>query len=210
MRSAALAFGFGCFLLSPHAHGSPDVTSLEIPSACTQFWPADDEPGWDGSLSFTACMQDATVPLIESPEQAAPVVAELVQRIAPAMRMYLLGLARGPQELQLRAAFQLGLAHVALITRARSAVPRPPDLGDEAAARNYAATHAAVEHELEPFAQSAWLIFAAIDRATLLDRGLVVTEVDRLIAIRAQELRAALAAHAIPWRLGREANRLWR
>ncbi|HET9990778.1 MAG TPA: hypothetical protein VFQ65_19745, partial [Kofleriaceae bacterium] len=134
---------------------------------------------------------------------------ELSTKLAPTVKFYLLALRRGPAQLALRDVYLIGLAHVALLTRARAAIV-VPDLHDETAARAFAFAHATLEHELEPFGQTAWLVFATIDRAAKENPELVLDEVDRGVVRRAHELRLELAAYAMPWRLQHELKRLAR
>jgi len=144
------------------AAGSARAGSIQdLPPSCRAFaWvPADvrdDTLAWNQLLSLASCLQDASIEHVSQPDELAPMVARLTRALAIPMEIYLGAIERGPGPVQLRAAYQLAMAHVALIVRARCSLADP-------------ALSAELEPMLERSARIAWLTFAVIDRAAAQD-----------------------------------------
>jgi hypothetical protein len=86
------------------------------------------------------------------------------------MMIYMGALENGPGPVQLRAAYQLAMAHVNLIVRARSSIVVPPDIAtNPGAAQRFYDLHVELEPLLARSERTAWLAFAVIDRAVAQD-----------------------------------------
>lgn len=160
----------------------------EIPARCRPFLhvPADvrdDTMGWNQALSFAACLQDNAVARIDRPEQLAPLVDELSRRLAPAMVIYVYALQHGPGPIQVRAAYQIAMAHVALITRARASLADP-------------ALDARLEPLLARARRIAGLSFAVLDRSVAENPALAPDPVTREMVRSARQTMAAFPAPA--------------
>jgi hypothetical protein len=122
--------------------------------------------GWDHLLSFGACIQDASIVRIDDPEELRQQIDDLADALDPALQLYLRAVEYGPPPIKLRASYQIALAMVALITRARSSIVAPQDLmTNTAAAAKYRALHAQLESRLTPAAYVAATGFHLIDKA---------------------------------------------
>jgi hypothetical protein len=199
----------------PPARSAPD-DALDgwidvVPPQCAPFAAGVLTPGaerptsehaWRQLLSLAACVQDSLVrtglDAVTEPEQLAPMVDELSRRLALPMMIYLDALAHADAPIQLRAAFQIGTAYVALCTRARSSIAPPPELAarpDPARpdpARRYRELHARLEPLLHTARRAAFISFRAIVEAAEEDPALVRDEVERNIVAAARQLLPAL------------------
>jgi hypothetical protein len=153
---------------------------------------------WNQLLSLAACVQDARIERVDAAEELAPMVDGLTRGLAPSMLIYLDAIEHGPRSVQLRAAYQVGLAHVALVTRARACLAtrgrlvRDPDAG-----ARVAALRAGLEPLLRRAGRTAWISFAVIVRAAADDPALVA---DPVAAAVVRQARAQLASMtAPPW-----------
>jgi hypothetical protein len=148
---------------------------------------------WQQALSLAACLQEGPVLAVRDPEQLDALVEEMTGRLELPMLIYLEVLARGPASMQLRAAFHIGLAHIALSTRARGAIAAPPDLAtNEAAALRYRELHARLEPLLVRSRRAAWLSFTAVDEAVAANPALASDAVARHMIRTAREMLAGL------------------
>lgn len=118
---------------------------------------------WDLRLSLAACVQDASVLPIDSPLDVEPMISELTLRLGPAMMVWRDALDRGPPVVQLRAAFHIGLATVAMMTRARRALGAPPQFSKVDAAERERVLRVRLEPYLTPSKQVAFAAFSLID-----------------------------------------------
>jgi hypothetical protein len=165
--------------------------SLEVvPERCAQFaavtmtMDASGRPnsveGWRQLLSLAACVQDGSIAAVREPGELEPMLDELSRRLALPMMVYLDALEHGETPIQLRAAFQIGMAYVGLSTRARSAIAAPRDLATNAAAASrYRELHGRLEPLLVPARRAAWVSFRAIHEAAAVDAALATNEVER-------------------------------
>lgn len=129
--------------------------------------PADagDVLGWNHLLSLATCLQVASIPRAPASEDLAALVANLDNALAPSATLNLYAIQYGPATVKLRAAYQIGMAYVALMTRARITLVAPPEAAvDAAAAKRYVERHAELEVRLESARHAARLAFAAIDQ----------------------------------------------
>lgn len=138
-----------------------------LPAECLRYAPPRDPAHplyWDHRLSLAACVQDASVLPIDSPLDVEPMVAELTQRLVPAMMVWRDALDRGPPVVQLRAAFHIGLATVAMMTRARRSLGAPPRFSKVDGAERERVLRERLEPYLLPSKQVAWAAFSVIDK----------------------------------------------
>jgi len=156
-----------------------------IPPACRRFASVpenarDDVYAWNQALSLAGCLQDTTIERVTDPEQLDAMVDDLAHRAAPAMVIYLVALEQAPGPIQLRAAYQIAMDYVALITRARASLVAPPDLAtNPEAARRYRALHDQLEKRLQKAEETAWVSFAVIGAAVEQDPSLATDPVNR-------------------------------
>jgi hypothetical protein len=106
------------------------VDIIEFPSECRLFLsiPADSTSEllpWAQRLSVAACRQSIMLAPVSDPEQFRPMVTRLEQAMEPSMAIYRDAMARGPVQIQILAAYGLGMTNVNIIVRARSAVRVP-------------------------------------------------------------------------------------
>jgi hypothetical protein len=156
--------------------------------------PASDH-AWTQLLSLAACAQDGSLadPAVTEPGELAGMVEEMSQRLALPMLVYLDALENGDAPIQLRAAFQIGMAYVGLSTRARSSIAAPADLAASAAAASrYHELHARLEPLLATARRAAWISFRAIDEAAAQDPALAGDEVERHMIRTARLMLPAL------------------
>lgn len=198
--SAAIAAAIAAGPVAPAAaeggRSEPGVVHV-IPDACRRFMalpegPRDEQIEWEYGLSFAGCLQDAPLRRLSEPLQLEPFVEELTAQLELPLLIYLQALAEGPRTIQLRAAFHVGLANLALVTRARAAVVAPPDLADPEAVARWRALHERLEPLLARARRTAWLSFTAIHEAALHTPALADDEVGRNMIRAAREQRAYL------------------
>jgi hypothetical protein len=152
---------------------------------------------WNQVLSFAGCVQDSAIVRFDAGDDLADGVAKLAKQLAPAMALYFAAIQHGPSSVQLRAAYEVGMAHVALVTRARSSIHPPADLRtNAAAARHYRELHERLEPALAQYAETAWLVFSTIDRAAKADPALASDPVARYMIDTSQRMLVMLADHA--------------
>jgi hypothetical protein len=167
------------------------ATFAEIPAVRSSDGP-DSERAWRQLLSLAACMQDSSLGAAGVPEQLAAMVEDLSERLAPSMMIYVNALARGDAPTQLRAAFYIGMAYVALSTRARSSIAVLADPADGASANRHDELHARLELLLAAARRAAWFAFRAIDEAAAADGAFAANEVERNMVCAAREMLPAL------------------
>lgn len=156
-------------MLSPVTAFAEEVTDIEIPAACLPYADTttdiEEAATWNQILSFAACVQDASLEHIDDAEQLPALIARFELALAPSMALYLAALEHGPTPVQLRAAFQIGMMQISLITRARESLVAPDDRQKNAKS---AASYRKLQHQLEPLLQTpaklAWTLFMTIDQ----------------------------------------------
>jgi hypothetical protein len=134
---------------------------------------------WDAVLSFAAQIQDRSVYHVDDAEELDDLVDELQAALGPSLSLYIEAVDHGPGPIQLRAAYYIGMSQIALMTRARASLATP-DLRD------------ALEPFLEPHAQIACLLFAAIDEQSEIDPSLAPDEPNRFMVRSARAQLASL------------------
>lgn len=179
------------------------VTIRVIPDECRALLvpaagPRSEQAEWERGLSFAACLQSAPLRRVSDPAQLEGLVGELTGQLELSTLIYLQAIIEAPPPIQLRAAFHVGLAHVALITRARAAVEPPPELAEDAAARARASL---LRERLEPLlerpARAARVSFEAIHEAARRTPALAGDEVGRGMIRAASAQLAGLRGEAV-------------
>ncbi|HEX7836838.1 MAG TPA: hypothetical protein VF469_05210 [Kofleriaceae bacterium] len=111
--------------------GRPEAVDLAgLPPECRLFLaiPADSTSEllpWAQRLSVAACRQSIALAPVTDPEQFRPMITRLEQAMQPSIAIYRDAMVRGPVQIQILAAYGLGMTHLNLIVRARSAVRVP-------------------------------------------------------------------------------------
>lgn len=178
--------------------GAPPDWLSAVPPRCAMFSPArgggDEAHGWRQVLSLAACMQDGAVPPATDPDDPEEMVEALSARLAPPLLVYLHALEHGDAPVQVRAAFQIGMAYVAFSTRVRSALAAPPDLAtNRAAEQRYRERRDRLEPLLLPARRAAWISFQAIDEAAAGSSAAPGDEVERNMVCAARGMLPGLA-----------------
>ncbi|HEX7838557.1 MAG TPA: hypothetical protein VF469_13875, partial [Kofleriaceae bacterium] len=153
---------------APAAGELPAEDVGKIPPACRAYAAgeaADLTTAWDKLLSFAGCVQDASLEPITDLAQLPAEVGKRYDALAPAIMLYLEAIEHGPAPVRLRAAYAVGLANVALITRLRSSLVAPADPSNAAAMVRYHMLQAELEPLLLRAQRTAWIAFAVVDRA---------------------------------------------
>jgi len=168
-----------------------------LPERCKIFTqvPADARDAgiaWNQLLSFAACLQDTQVSRVTTADEASELVESMAQSLAPTLALYVDAIERGPGPVQLRAAYHVGMAYVAMVTRARNAIVAPPDLKNERAAAQYRALHAHLEMLLAPVRQATRLTFAVIVEAAKQDSSVAPDEISQNMVAHARAMLALL------------------
>lgn len=169
-----------------------------VPDECMPFWLISGGPdspmAWNQALSFGACIQDASVERISRLDELAGLADRLQDALDPALHIYSQMLVRGPGPVKLRAAFQIGMAEVSLMTRARSSIVPPADLATSSAAMTrYGKLHEALEGQLREQARLAWIAFTIVERAAADDPAMAPDEVTRNMVRAARVMARQLA-----------------
>jgi hypothetical protein len=141
----------------PEDAEAEESITVEIPSECKVYAPKEGDPEpvlWNQTLSFAGCIQDSSLVQVDDPKQLEEMVATYARALAPSIMLYFGTIEYGPDAAQLRAAYQLGMMHVALVVRARNSLPATDR-----------ALHRDLEPLLAPAVQTAQLAFALIDEA---------------------------------------------
>lgn len=173
----------------------PEIGAMPI--ECMQYLlvhgDSDSPTAWNQVLSFAACVQDSSIDSVTEVEQLPALIERFEVGLAPAMQFYAAGFEHGPAPIQLRAAFQIGMAQVALITRARAALVVPKDRAtNRKAAAHYRELQAGLEPLLEESAKLGWMLFVLIDRAVEEDPSIVVDDVTRYMVRASRDLERSL------------------
>ncbi|HSD90332.1 MAG TPA: hypothetical protein VLB44_22540 [Kofleriaceae bacterium] len=149
-------------------HPRAPVTATEIPDKCKVYVPTEKDADvviWSKALSFAGCVQDATVFEVSDPDELRPMLLELTRALAPTLALYLSIIQYGPEPVQVRAAYQIGMMYVALVTRARSSIVLADgEMSDPEAVREYRDLHDSLEPMLQRPIHTARLVFIMVDR----------------------------------------------
>jgi hypothetical protein len=149
-------------------HQRPPIAATEVPARCKVYVPTEKDADvvvWNKGLSFAGCVQDSTVFEVSNADELRPMLVELTRGLAPTLALYLSIIQYGPEPVQLRAAYQIGMMYIGLITRARSSIVLPDGwTNDPEGVREYREMHDSLEPMLQPPLHTARLVFGMIDR----------------------------------------------
>lgn len=152
---------------APAARADADPEWAAVLSAeCLRFAPPRDPEHpmyWDLRLSLATCVQDVSFMRTESPFDVDGLVSELSLRLGPAMLIWRDALDHAPPVVQVRAAYQVGAAAVALLTRCRGSLAAPAHFSKADATARERLLRARLEPLLAPTRNVAWSAFTVID-----------------------------------------------
>lgn len=185
------------FMLSPVAAFAEDVADVEIPAACLPYADTttdiEEVATWNQVLSFAACVQDTSLEHVDDPEQLPALIARFELALAPSMALYLAALEHGPTAIQLRAAYQIGMMQISLITRARESLIAPDDRRKNTKS---AANYRKLQQQLEPLLQTpaklAWTLFMTVDQVASEDPSTITDDVTRNMVRTSQAMAQSL------------------
>lgn len=144
------------------------IVATEVPERCKVYVPTEHDADvvvWNKALSFAGCVQDATVFQVTNADELRPMLIALTRGLAPTLALYLSIIQYGPEPVQVRAAYQIGMMYIGLITRARSSIVLPDGwTTDPEGTREYRELHDSLEPMLQPALHTARLVFGMIDR----------------------------------------------
>lgn len=174
------------------------IWSQRVPLECRRYLEVSESARntiieWQQALSFAACIQDGSIPRVCGSEQLEEMVDAMMERLELPMAIYVEALAHGPESIQLRAVFQIGMTSVALSTRARSSIaPSPKLAASSAEVKRYHELHDRLEPILARARRAAWLSFTAIDQAAAEGSSLRPDPVERHMISTARRMLAGL------------------
>ncbi|MGE0395327.1 MAG: hypothetical protein AB7T06_01270 [Kofleriaceae bacterium] len=153
-----------------------------VPSECLPYWnpPHSAATDWNRMLSLAACIQDTSVETIEDAAELPAFVDRLAERLLPSLSLYAMAAQSGPGPVKLRAVYQIGMAELSLIQRARQSVHTPALRRDLA-------------ELLEPSAIVAMLAFAAVVHVATLDPAVAPDAPSKYMVRHARELLEQMA-----------------
>jgi hypothetical protein len=150
------------------------------------------------ALSFAACLLDnAAAARVGDTGGLAGMVEELTNNSAPAMMVYLVALEHAPPALQLRVAYQLGAANVAIMTRARASITAPS--AKLATSARYVALRAKLEPLLDAAHRRAAASFLLVEHLAHDMPELAQDPVARYMIRNAKSLFVGLSPEAQVW-----------
>jgi hypothetical protein len=153
-----------CLLVVANIQGTP-ARAEPAPAACSQFAPV--KKGhpmyWERQLSRASCLADSTIFLVESPFDVGPMYSDMSFALRPAMEIWLAAIEEGPPIVRLRTAYHVGLAAVAIMTRARSSLVAPAGMTALEAPHRERVLRARLEPLLVPAKKVAVSAFSVID-----------------------------------------------
>ena len=144
-----------------------DVCHLDLEHSIATFW--------NQMLSVAGCSQDTAILQVDYPDELGLMVEQLERRIAPALQLDLVMVQFAPDDVAIRAASQIGMSELGLVTRARASISTTTPNSAE------------LRRELEPMLAhaltAARLAFEGIDRAAI-ERTRAVHDPVTLQAVR--------------------------
>ena len=155
-------------------------TITMVPTECIAYWraPGETATDWNRVLSFAACIQDASVEAVADAAMLPALVDRFAERLLPSLTLYASAAQNGPGPIKLRAVYQIGMAELDLMVRARLSIT--PALRPE------------LEKLLAPSAAVALLSFSIIDQVVTEDPTLAPDGVTAYMVRRARELLVEL------------------
>jgi hypothetical protein len=111
----------------PTQSREPALDQSQVPGECRRYLtaPSDstsDSVAWEQRLSLASCRQELAIAPVSNPEKFPALVASIQRAMAPSIEIYRDAMARGPGQIQILAAYGLGMTHVNTIVRARNAI----------------------------------------------------------------------------------------
>lgn len=186
-----------------NAGSSHEVFAVEtIPVECRIYtWipedARDDVLAWNELLSLAACLQDGSISTVTDPDQLEAMVDQYTRALEIPMMVYTGAIEQDSRSVQLRAAYQIAMAHVSLIVRARSSIVGPDDLAtNPEAALRYRELHAQLEPLLARSVRIARVALAAIDRAATRDPTIATDPVTKSMVRSARAILEAMGKPA--------------
>lgn len=158
---------------------APSTLTL-VPAPCLAYWrvPGATATDWNRVLSFAACIQDASVEAVDDAAQVPVLVDRFAERLLPSLTLYASAAQNGPGPIKIRAVYQIGMAEMSLMIRARLSIT--PALRPE------------LEKVLVPSAAVALLSFSIIDQVVTEDPTLAPDAVTAYMVRNARELLVQL------------------
>ena len=157
-----------------------------LPRRCVQFMHAlpDEAASWSQLLSLAACIQNGEVGDVRAAADLEPTVRAMQTGLETSLATDATAVQQGPHAIRVRAAYAIGMAAVAAMTRARRSIPDPPRL-DAASA---AALHAQLEPMLDDARDLARTAFAVVVREAEASPKLIADPVARDMVDHAREV----------------------
>lgn len=188
-------------------HPRAPVVATEIPERCTVFVPTEkdvDVVVWNKALSFAGCVQDSTVFEVSDADELRPMLVALTRSLAPTLALYLSIIQYGPEPVQLRAAYQIGMMYIGLVTRARSSIVLPDGwTRDPDGVREYRELHDSLEPMLQPPLHTARLVFGMIDRVATEKPSIAPDPVTKQMVRSARQMVRLLDRQETETKIGR-------
>jgi hypothetical protein len=153
---------------------------------------------WERRLSLASCLADATILRIESPLDLDPMFWDLSMALAPSMLIWRDAIDRAPPVIQLRTAYHVGLAAVALMTRARSSLVAPAGMATVDARNRERILRSRLEPLLVPARKVAMAAFSVIDDVAREDPEFESNPVHRAMVRSAREMLDSLEPRETP------------
>lgn len=181
-RRLHVIFALLALLASPALADEAAPTVVMIPANCLGYWVPQRalSTNWDRMLSLAACIQDTSVEAIDDAADLPGLVDRLGSRLLPSLSLYATAVQNGPGPVRLRAIYQIGMAEVSLMIRARASVRSPEQ-------------RARLVELLEPNAVVALLAFAAVVQVAHHDPTMAPDAVTRFMVSNSRELLEQLA-----------------
>lgn len=184
MSAVAVHVALVMSVVPARAGATSTIAIPDMPASCRAFaWvPADtvsDSLGWNQLLSLASCVQDASLDRVSSAGELTAMIDRFARQLAVPTTIYLGAIDQAPGPVQIRAAYQLAMAHVVLAVRARSSLTEP-------------ALRPQLEQLLARSQHLAWLMFAIIDRAATADPTLAPDGVTQNMVRSAHDMLGVL------------------
>ncbi len=175
------------------------ATEGAIPDQCRHFLDAPTGGSawlqWSQRLSVASCEESAAVlPKITTFDELHTSLATFERSLGAPIAIYRDAMAHGPTQIQISAAYRLGLAYSAMLVRAREAIHAPADFASNpAAADRYLSLRQQIEPVLAEDSRQALAAFTEADRlATAFPDDASANELMKNITTHAREQLASL------------------
>jgi hypothetical protein len=175
------------------------ATEGAVPEQCRHFLDAPTGGSawlqWSQRLSVASCEESAAVlPKITSFDELRSSMASFEHTLQAPIAIYRDAMAHGPTQIQISAAYRLGLSYVAILVRAREAIQAPADFStNPASADKYLSLRQQIEPVLAEDGRQARAAFTEADRlATAFPADASANELMKNITSHAREQLASL------------------